>query len=149
LILLLVIASTACSNGTKGSEMADLTVEDGRRTLLAHLEHAMSFVDMTDEPVKEDDTPSPCHDDVNAEPDKGRADIYFVVPVKFGTSWDAARAVEDGLAADGWAIRRNEGAPEGELMFSAIKDDYALLISGGKGDIGRVVIGGTSPCFPK
>lgn len=129
--------------------MADLTVEDGRRTLLARLEHAMSFVDTTDEPIKEDDTPSPCHDDVNAEPDKGRADMYFIVPVRVGTSWDAARAVEKGLAADGWFISRNEGAPEGELMFSASKEDYLLLVSGAKGEIGSITVGGTSPCFPK
>ncbi len=129
--------------------METMTVEDARRELIARIEEAMSFVETTDDPVREDNTPAPCWDDITADPEKGRADMYFVVPVKFGTSWAAARAVEDGLGANGWSIRRNTGAPEDQLMFFASKDDYAMTVSGEKGNIGSIVIAGTSPCLPR
>lgn len=130
--------------------MDEITVEEGRQQLVTHLEKAMTYVDVVADPVEEDETPAPCFDDPDDAPDMGKARVYYVVPIEYGTSFESAQAVEEGLEEDGWSISRNEGAPDDEWMFSAFKNDYALMVSGGKGkDVGRLIIGGSSPCLPK
>lgn len=129
--------------------MEGMTVEDGRRELRAHIEAALDHVDVVEKPVVEDSTPVPCFDDLTKAPDMGKASIDFVVPVEWGKSYESAERMRDGLDKDGWIISTNTGAPDDQLMFSASKGDYHLLVSGSKGNIGRLVVGGSSPCFPK
>lgn len=146
----LLVLYTACSPDVP-AHLEGMTVDDGRRELMAHLEDAMAHIeDQAVPPTRQDDTPAPCFDNHLKAPDFGKARVDYVVEVAFGKSYEAAVSVREGLKADGWSISTNTGAPEEMLMFTADNGDYLLLVSGSKGkDVGSLLVGGESPCLPK
>lgn len=121
-----------------------MTLERAKSTLRAHIEEAMGLVAIADGPVVDDFVVS-CDDLSNDDPNRKRVDLTYSALTKAKASVGAARSIEEELTRAGWEVSRNQGAPETQLMLSASKDGYVLLVSGSR-KTPDLVVGGTSPC---
>lgn len=142
LTFLMLLSSCRSQNPQQREGM---NIQRAEQTLRDHIERAIEFVSVSDEPVVRDSGPLPCDHPPNDDPEMAKVDLSYVTIVEEPTSRGAAKTIERRLREDGWELLRNRGVPETQVLFTASKDGYTITVSGSS-KVPRLVVGGATPC---